>query len=157
MLEPSNLCPIGIRGKTLGGWGTVVEALEVPFRTMADIDRDGIIETARYALRAATEGVDALYISFDVDVVDPAFQPGQKLPDAAGLTAREVMLALRTLVAESPVPLAGFDVAEYSPHYDLRHHGAVMVARSVVEVIGGLALRKATAAVGMPSIDASDG
>ena len=64
------------------------------------------------ALQAATADVDALYISLDTDVIDPAFQPGQKLPDAAGLTAREVMLALRTLVAESPVPIIGFDTAE---------------------------------------------
>jgi agmatinase len=148
MLEPTNLFPIGIRGKTLRGWDAVVEALEVPYRTMADIDRDGIVDTARQALQAVTADVDALYISLDVDVIDPAFQPGQKLPDAAGLTAREVMLALRTLVTESPVPIAGFDVAEYSPHYDLRHIGAVTVARSVVEVIGGLAVRAAAAPVG---------
>lgn len=151
MLDPTNLCPIGIRGKTLGGWDAVVDALEIPYRTMADIDRDGIVEVARYALQAATADVDALYVSLDVDVIDPAFQPGQKLPDGAGMTAREVMLALRTMVAESPVPLIGFDVAEYSPHYDFRHHGAVTVARSVVEVIGGLALRKAAAPVAAPA------
>jgi arginase family enzyme len=155
VLEPSNLCPIGIRGKTLRGWDAVVEALELPFRTMADIDRDGIVEIARQALAAVTSDVDALYISLDTDVIDPAFQPGQKLPDSAGLTAREVMLGLRTLVTESPVPIVGFDVAEYSPHYDYRHQGAITVARSVVEVIGGLAVRKAATAVSSAAIGAS--
>jgi agmatinase len=143
MLEPTNLCPIGIRGnKNPRVWGSIAEALETPFRTMADIDRDGIVEVVRQALTAVTTGVDGLYVSLDVDVIDPAFQPGQKLPDSAGLTAREVMLALRTLVAESPVPLVGFDVAEYSPYYDFRRHGAIMIARSIVEVIGGLAALK---------------
>ena len=145
MLEPTNLCPIGIRGnRNPRVWGPIAKTLGMPYRTMADIDRDGIVAVARHALQSVSSGVDALYISLDVDVIDPAFQPGQKYPDAAGLTAREVMLALRTLIAESPVPLAGYDVAGYSPHYDVRYHGAIMVARSVVEVIGGLAARKAS-------------
>lgn len=148
MLEPGNLCPVGIRGnKNPRVWGSVAEALGVSFRTLADIDRDGIVEVTRQALEIAAAGVDELYISLDVDVIDPAFQPGQKLPDGAGLTAREVMLALRTIIAESPVPIAGFDVAEYSPYYDVRHTGAIMIARSVVEVIGGLAARKAGRAI----------
>lgn len=156
MLEPGNLCPVGIRGnKNPRVWGSVAEALGVPFRTMADIDREGIVDVVRQALAIATADVDELYISLDVDVIDPAFQPGQKLPDAAGMTAREVMLALRTIVAESPVPIAGFDVAEYSPYYDFRHHGAIMVARSVVEVLGGLSARKAGRAIDVGSPGAS--
>lgn len=156
MLEPENLFEIGIRGnKNPRVWGSVVEALGVPFRTLADIDRDGIVAVTRQALTAATADVDALYVSLDVDVVDPAFQPGQKLPDGAGLTARELMLALRTIVAESPVPLAGFDVAEFSPHYDVRHSGAIMIARSVLEVLGGLSARKAGMSIRADAFDAS--
>jgi len=79
------------------------------------------------------KGVDAVYISLDIDVVDPSFCPAQKYPDAAGLTPREILNIMRK--ATSSVPIAGFDLCCFSPRYDEGHRGALLAARFALEAI----------------------
>ena len=61
------------------------------------------------------EGAGPLFLSFDVDVLDPAFAPGTGTPEAAGLTTREALGYLRALRG---IAFAGYDVVEVSPPYD---------------------------------------
>jgi arginase family enzyme len=143
ILDPSKLAQIGLRGvRNPLSFQTAADELGVTCFSMTDVEERGVKAVAEQALEQVSDGIDALYISLDVDVIDPAFCPGQKYPDAAGLTSREVVAALRALVAGGPA-LAGYDVVCFSPHYDFRHHGAMCVARSIVEVISGLAERRA--------------
>jgi agmatinase len=138
-LEPANFVQIGIRGgrESLAD-REVAEELGHRYYTMADIDELGIAAIAQEALEAATAGTEALYISLDIDVVDPAYG-GQKYPDPAGLSARELVLALRVLARG---PLAGFDICCLAPRYDLQGHLSQLAARAAVEVIAGLALQR---------------
>jgi arginase family enzyme len=142
-VEPANLVQIGIRGtRNAVIFEEVARELGVTYFTIPDVDERGIREVTESALELALAGVDRLYISLDVDVLDPAFCPAQKYPDSGGLTAREVFSSIRTAVAAAPA-LAGFDICCLGPAYDLRHAGAVCAARAALEVLGGLALKAA--------------
>ena len=79
------------------------------------------------------KSVDSVYISLDIDVIDPAFCPAQKYPDAAGLTAREAL----TIIRKSSIakPISGFDLSCFSPRYDEGGRGALLAARFALEAI----------------------
>ena len=72
------------------------------------------------------------------ELVDPA-HGGQKYPDPAGLSAREVIRALRVLARG---PIAGFDICCLAPRYDLQGQLSQLAARAALEVIAGLALQR---------------
>jgi agmatinase len=79
------------------------------------------------------KNVDAVYISLDIDVVDPAFCPAQKYPDAAGMAPREILTVMRKVT--KTVPIAGFDLCCFSPRYDEGGRGALLAARFALEVV----------------------
>jgi len=141
-LDPERLAIIGIRGlRNAVMWHEIAEELGVAYWTMQDVEERGVEACVAEALATVAPGADALYLSLDLDVVDPAFLPAQKYPDPAGLTAREVLRALRTAADGGP-PLAGFDMACLGPDFDLNGLGAQLAARSAVEVIGAHAWRR---------------
>lgn len=78
-------------------------------------------------------GVDAVYISLDIDVVDPAFCPAQKYPDAAGMAPREIQTFMRKITKS--IPIAGFDLCCFSPRYDEGGRGALLAARFALEAV----------------------
>ncbi|HUK77319.1 MAG TPA: agmatinase family protein [Thermoleophilia bacterium] len=139
VVEPDNFVQIGLRGgrESLAD-KAVAEELGSRYYTMADIDEIGIATVAQEALESATAGTEALYLSLDIDVVDPA-HGGQKYPDPGGLSARELLRALRVLARG---PVAGFDVCCLAPRYDLQGHLSQLAARAVLEVVAGLALQR---------------
>jgi arginase family enzyme len=138
-VEPENFVQIGIRGgrESLAECNVATE-LGSRFYTMGDIDELGIGIVAQEALEAATTGTEALYLSLDVDVVDPA-HGGQRRPEPGGLSGRELLRALRILARG---PLAGFDVCGLAPRYDREGHLSQLAARAAVEVVAGLALQR---------------
>lgn len=77
---------------------------------MDDLGVDGVI--ARMVERV---GDAPVYVSIDVDVLDPAFAPGTGTPEAGGLTSRELLRVIRAL---DRVNLIGADIVEVSPAYD---------------------------------------
>lgn len=85
-----------------------------------------------------------VFLSVDVDVLDPAFAPGTGTPEPGGLTARELLRAVRRLACEHD--LAGMDVVEVSPPYDPSGVTALAAHRVVLEVLGGIALRRSRSA-----------
>ncbi len=139
VVEPQNFVQIGIRGgrESLSD-KHVAEELGIHYFTMADVDELGVATAAQEALEAAGAGTEAIYVSLDIDVVDPA-HGGQKYPDPGGLSARELLRALRIL---SRGRLAGFDICCLAPRYDLQGHLSQLAARAAVEVVGGLALQR---------------
>jgi len=60
-------------------------------------------------------GEGALFLSFDIDVLDPAFAPGTGTPEAGGLSTREALGFVRALRG---LEFSGYDVVEVSPPYD---------------------------------------
>lgn len=77
-------------------------------------------------------GERPLYVSVDIDVLDPAFAPGTGTPEAGGLTTREVLQALRATVGTH---LIGGDVVEVSPSYDHAEITSIAAATVAYELL----------------------
>jgi agmatinase len=106
---------------------------------MHDVRDLGIREVARRAIAAVGPG--PTYLTVDVDVLDPAFVPGTGTPEPGGMTAVDLLLAVRTVAAE--LELVGVDVVEVIPTRVGSDDGAALVAERVVrEALTGIALRR---------------
>ncbi len=72
-----------------------------------------------------------LYVSIDLDGLDPAFAPGVAHPEPGGLSTRDVVELLHRIRA----PIAGVDIVEYNPHLDVRDLTARVAAKLLKEVV----------------------
>jgi len=97
------------------------------------------VEVARHGVDAAITRIrervgDApVYVSVDIDVLDPAHAPGTGTPEPGGLTSRELQLILRGMAG---LPLVGADVVEVSPAYDHAELTAIAAANVAYEFLG---------------------
>jgi agmatinase len=110
------------------------------WHTMYDVDRRGFDVVLDEAMQQALDGPERIYISVDVDVLDPAFAPGTGTPEPGGMSARELLRAVRTVALETD--LAGADVVELSPPYDPTGISAEAAHRVVLEILSALAARR---------------
>ncbi|HET7337962.1 MAG TPA: arginase family protein [Candidatus Dormibacteraeota bacterium] len=99
--------------------------------TAAEIARDGAGAARRIAERLAGHKV---HISFDIDVLDPAFAPGTEIPSAGGLSSRQALELMRGATASST--LVGFDVVEVSPAFDTADITTLAALKMIFEVWG---------------------
>ena len=97
---------------------------------------DAVIEDVLDAVADASH----LFLSVDIDVLDPAFAPGTGTPEPGGMSTRELLRAVRRLVLERG--LAGMDVVEVSPPYDHSEITALAAHRVVLEALAALALHR---------------
>jgi agmatinase len=107
---------------------------------MAEVERDGLEAVVERAVNEALEGPEHLYLSFDIDVLDPAYAPGTGTPEPGGFTTREMLPVVRRLCHEAHV--VGFEVVEVAPAHDPTYTTALNANRIVIEAITGLALRR---------------
>ena len=106
---------------------------------MHDVRDLGIREVVRRAIAAI--GAGPVYLTVDVDVLDPAFVPGTGTPEPGGMTAVDLLLAVRTMATE--LELVGADVVEVIPTSIGTSDASALVAERVVrETLTGLALRR---------------
>jgi agmatinase len=133
---PSNLVQIGIGGWT-GSRGGVKVARErrATVITMTDLDRWGLDRVAELALEIAWKDAKAVFLSFDVDSIDPGFAPGTGTPESGGLLPREAFRLLGTVAREG---LAGMEVVEVSPPYDVGDVTSLLGVRVINDVLGTL-------------------
>lgn len=75
-----------------------------------------------------------VYLTIDIDVLDPAFVPGTGTPEPCGFTPKELMNSLY-LLEEIKEKIIGFDVVEVSPHYDIGKITSVTAAKIIRELI----------------------
>ena len=108
---------------------------------MTEIEERGAEAVIQDAIAEALDGPDAIWISVDIDVVDPGLAPGTGTPEPGGMLTRELLRALRQIAAR--VPIAGMDILEVSPPYDWAESTAMIANRAALEVISSLAKRKA--------------
>jgi agmatinase len=114
LLDPSRSLLAGMRGP-LYGREDVEVPLELGFEVIPGHELV-TLEPAQYGERVrARIGDGPVYLSFDIDVLDPSFAPGTGTPEVAGLYPREALAFLRSLAG---VAFGGFDVVEVSPPYD---------------------------------------
>ncbi len=106
---------------------------------MGEIVARGLDDVLSEAIAIATDDCDAVFLSVDVDVVDPGSAPGTGTPEPGGLTSRQLLDAVRRIAME--VPIGGMDVVEVSPPYDHAEITAYLGNRIVLEALGGVAWR----------------
>lgn len=128
VLDPERTIQIGIRGGAEFLWEfsyesgmTVIHAEEV-----TGLGVPAIIAKAKQVL-----GDGPVYVSFDVDSLDPAFAPGTGTPEIGGLTSREVLELLRGL---NGLDVIGGDVVEVAPQYDATSNTAHAAAQVLFEI-----------------------
>jgi agmatinase len=114
---------------------------------MTEVVSRGLSECLDEAFTIALDDCDAVFLSVDVDVVDPGMAPGTGTPEPGGLTARQLLDAVRRIAME--LPLAGIDVVEVSPPYDHAEVTAFLANRVVLEALSGMAWRRRSLA-GLP-------
>lgn len=111
----------------------------VSWHRMDEVFEKGIDAVITEVLAAASDA-DHLFLSVDVDVLDPAFAPGTGTPEPGGMSTAELLRAVRRLTVEKG--LAGMDVVEVSPPYDHSEITALAAHRVVLEALSGLALHR---------------
>ena len=114
---------------------------------MTEVVARGLDSCLDEASAVATDGCDGVFLSVDVDVVDPGMAPGTGTPEPGGLTGRQLLDAVRRLCMQ--LPIAGIDVVEVSPPYDHAEVTAYLANRVVLEALSGLAW-KARRTAGRP-------
>jgi agmatinase len=108
---------------------------------MAEVTARGLDACLDESFAIATDECDGVFLSVDVDVVDPGMAPGTGTPEPGGLTGRQLLDAVRRIAME--MPLAGIDVVEVSPPYDHAEVTAFLANRVVLEALSGIAWRRA--------------
>ena len=108
---------------------------------MTEVVERGLDECLTEALERACDDCDGVFLSVDVDVVDPGMAPGTGTPESGGLTSRQLLDAVRRIGRESN--LLGMDVVEVAPPYDQSEVTALLGNRVVLETLSGVTVGRA--------------
>jgi agmatinase len=140
-VKGTNFVQVGLRG-----YWPPVETFDwmkengLRWHLMREIEERGAEAVVADAIDEALEGPDSIYLSIDIDVIDPGMAPGTGTPEPGGMLTREVLRAIRQVVGR--VELAGMDVVEVSPPYDHAETTAMAANRAVLEALSALAVKK---------------
>ena len=141
LVPGQNFIQVGLRGPWPSNVGFEwMRENGLRYHTMAEIEMNGWDATMSRVLDEALDGPEYLFISFDVDVLDPAYMPGTGTPEPGGLTTREVFPIVRNLCSMNQV--VGFEIVELNPLVDPGYTTALNATRVVVECLTGIAMRK---------------
>jgi agmatinase len=139
-VDPKRYVQIGLRGYWPGeqefGWQAEQGITAFFMHDVRDRGIDAIVEQA-----VATVGAGPVFLSVDVDVLDPAFAPGTGTPEPGGMTSVELLKAVRALAEQ--LELVGADVVEVIPTAVGSADITALVADRIVrEILTGIALRR---------------
>ena len=139
LLDTAGLCHVGTRGPLYGKADLTADVgIGFGIVTSADMHRQGVDAVAA-SLRERI-GNRPVYVSIDIDVLDPAHAPGTGTPEAGGLTSRELLEVLRGLRG---LDIVGADVVEVAPAYDHAELTGIAAAHVAYDLVTLLALRVA--------------
>jgi agmatinase len=139
-VRPEDFIQVGLRAHYSKSYYEWEKEIGMKYHTMAEVERRGWDAVMERVIKEATENTDYLYVSFDVDVLDPAFQPGTGTPVSAGLTMREAIPIVRRLCAETK--LVGFDIVELAPALDSTYVSALNANSLMFACLTGIAMHK---------------
>ncbi|MGZ6372340.1 MAG: agmatinase [Candidatus Limnocylindria bacterium] len=142
LVDTAHSIEVGLRGSLYGAgdWTGLRDELGLDYLTTEDVFAMG--PTAVAARIRERVGDRPAFISFDIDVVDPAFAPGTGTPEAGGPSAHDMLGVLRGLTG---IEFVGFDVVEVIPAYDPAGQTATLAANLAYEMLSLVALRGAGA------------
>ncbi|HBM11065.1 MAG TPA: agmatinase, partial [Rhodospirillaceae bacterium] len=129
VLDPERCIQIGIRGPAEYLWEFSVDSgmTVIHAEDVAEMGPAAVIKKARDVVRDGP-----VYVTFDVDCLDPAFAPGTGTPEIGGVTSREAMTMLRGLAG---LNIIGGDVVEVAPQYDSTTNTAQVGAQILFEIL----------------------
>jgi arginase len=133
IIDPQRVAVIGARDldpgekKNLRAAGVMVMGME-------QIDRLGMVRAMEQAIERISQNVDGIFLSFDMDSLDPRHAPGVGTPVSGGLTYREAHLACE-LVAETG-KLIGMDLVEVNPILDVQNSTAALAVELAMSALG---------------------
>ncbi len=136
-IEPQDVCLVGLRSwedqeidLIENGGLNVYPAAMVAERGMSSV---------AVSVRSKLSLCDAVHISLDIDCLDPAFAPGTGIPDAGGLTSREVITLIKSMQG---LPLVGLDVVEVAPPLDPSEATIFAALKFIMEYVAIFAREK---------------
>ncbi len=137
LLSRDHCTHVGLRGPLYSGTDLVDDAgMGFAQVTADEVGERGVAAVAAGVLERV--GDAPLYVSVDIDVLDPAHAPGTGTPEAGGLTSRELLSLVRGL---APARIVGADVVEVSPAYDHAEITSIAAAHVIYELLTVMALR----------------
>lgn len=132
LIDVDHSIEVGLRGSLYDAtdWTNLEAELGLQYLTTQDVLRLGIDETVR--LIRDRVGDHPAYVSFDIDMVDPAHAPGTGIPEPGGILAREALQMIRGLAG---LEFVGFDIMEVIPMYDASEQTAFLAANIGYEMM----------------------
>ena len=133
VIDPERVAIIGARDldpgekQNLRNTGVMVQSME-------QVDRMGMVSAMEKAIEQVSKNVDGIYLSFDMDALDPRHAPGVGTPVPGGLTFREAHLACE-MVAETG-QLIGMDMVEVNPILDVQNATAILAVEFIRSALG---------------------
>ena len=130
--EVTELMLVGIRNWSRNEYQFLIEN-RIPFITMQDIfekKMDYILDR----IKEQMSDVDAIYISLDIDAIDPAFAPATGWIEPGGLSSRQTLQLIKELAKLKKV--AGLDIVEVNPAKDVNNMTSILSAKIISEFIG---------------------
>jgi agmatinase len=107
---------------------------------MTEMAHRGLNTVLDESFATLLDGCDGVFLSVDIDVVDPGMAPGTGTPEPGGMTSRELLEAVRRICLELPV--VGIDVVEVCPPFDSADITAILANRVVLEALSAIAKRR---------------
>jgi len=133
VVDPKKIAVIGARDLDVGEKVNLREAGAMVM-SMEQIDRYGMVSVVEKAIEQVSRDVDGIYLSLDLDALDPQHAPGVGTPVPAGLTQREAHLACE-LIAETG-KLIGMDLVEVNPILDVQNRTAILAVDFALSALG---------------------
>jgi agmatinase len=143
LVDVAHSIEVGLRGPIYAAadWTGLRSELGLEYLTTEDVFTLGADAVA--ARIRDRVGDRPAFISFDIDVVDPAHAPGTGTPEAGGPSAREMLAIVRGLTG---IDFVGFDVVEVIPAYDPAGQTATLAANLAYEMLSLVALHRVAGA-----------
>jgi agmatinase len=137
LLDPEGCMHIGIRGPLYAA-KDLTDDKALGFQIFSSVEFQDVGVAAAIEKMKARVGKRPMYISIDIDVLDPAHAPGTGTPEAGGLTSRELLSLLR---ATAGMNVVGADIVEVAPAYDHAQVTGIAASHAMYELISAFAAK----------------
>jgi len=131
LLDPKRMVQIGLRGSLYGeaadNWGPEQGIREIPIEEVVE---RGLTDVMAEARRIVGDG--AVYVTFDIDCLDPVYAPGTGTPEIGGFTTREAQAMVRSL---SGLDIVAVDLVEVAPPFDVGSLTQIAAANILFELL----------------------
>jgi len=137
LLDPEGCMHIGIRGPLYAA-KDLTDDKALGFQIFSSVEFQDLGVNAAIEKMKARVGTRPVYISIDIDVLDPAHAPGTGTPEAGGLTSRELLSVVR---ATAGMNVIGADIVEVAPAYDHAQITGIAASHVMYELISAFAAK----------------